>query len=158
KDRTESRYARAWGLARSIGWPVHTLSSLSWMCARSIPPKIIPPKLPLPTGKASVHSEAGWSYQSFSVLLCAQLLSQLSNNNRQHSIYIRQSFITVNFPDKICFMYIVPDYSATVIPSNSCKSRCMIKSLQFDSRTFAIFIQKLLYATIIIAKHNTFIA
>src|SRR5437867_1479865 len=41
-------------------------SSFNCNCSRTMPPKIIAPSLPLPTGNASSHVRAGWRYQSVS--------------------------------------------------------------------------------------------
>jgi hypothetical protein len=55
------------GVVGIHGAPSQRVSMLSWMRSSATPPKIIAPRRPLPSGRASVHSRAGLRYQrSFS--------------------------------------------------------------------------------------------
>src|SRR5260370_22754277 len=62
RRRTSGKFFNASGLLRSRFSPAQTVSSLSWICFVSTFLKTMPPRRPLPIGKASAHFVAGWRY------------------------------------------------------------------------------------------------
>ena len=62
--RISGRWRNAPAISRSCGAPAQRVSSLSWIRSVPVAPNTMPPRRPLPTGRASTHSAAGLEYHS----------------------------------------------------------------------------------------------
>src|SRR5687768_6994530 len=91
--RTSGRLAGPLGLLPGLGKPDHSVLSLS--CRRSLltRPKTIAPVLPLPKGRASSHTFAGRSYQSFSSGSVLEFWAETLVRPRQQRINKKVYFI-----------------------------------------------------------------